>query len=131
MRTITLSRNSPYRSLLECALPLILLLLVCFACLLSVQAVTPAPDGGYPGYNAAEGLNALASATPEVWNTAIGGYALASSAPGGLGNTAVGLNSLRHNTTGTFNSALGVSSLLFNSTGSQNVGIVIKRSIST
>src|SRR6266487_6026219 len=102
---------------------LIPLLLVCFACLPSTQAVTPAPDGAYPGYNTAEGLNALAPATPGVWNTAIGGYALSSSAPGGIGNTAVGLNSLRHNTTGTFNSALGVNSLLFNSTGSQNVGI--------
>jgi hypothetical protein len=87
-------------------LPLVLTL---FALALAPNAlgVVPAPDGGYPGFNTAEGLNALAPATPGVWNTAIGGYALASSAPGGLGNTAVGLNSLRHNTTGTFNSALG------------------------
>jgi len=102
---------------------LIPLLFVCFACLPSTQAVTPAPDGAYPGYNTAEGLNALAPAVPGIWNTAIGGYALANSAPGGLGNTAVGLNSLRHNTTGTFNSALGVNSLLFNSIGSQNVAV--------
>ena len=105
--------------------PLLLmpLLLVCFACLPSTQAVTPAPDGAYPGYNTAEGLNALLPAIPGVWNTAIGAYALSSSAPGGLGNTAVGLNSLRHNTTGTFNTAVGVNSLLFNTTGSQNVAI--------
>jgi hypothetical protein len=110
---------------LKTTTPLLLtpLLLVCFACLPSTQAVTPAPDGGYPGYNTAEGLNALAPAIPGVWNTAIGGYALSSSAPGGIGNTAVGLNSLRHNSTGDFNSALGVNSLLFNSTGNQNVGI--------
>jgi Chaperone of endosialidase len=102
---------------------LIPLLVVCFACLPSTQAVTPAPDGGYPGYNTAEGLNALAPAIPGVWNTAIGALALSSDVPGGMGNTAVGLNSLRHNTTGDFNSALGVNSLLFNTIGSENVAI--------
>jgi hypothetical protein len=99
------------------------LVMACFVLLPGAQAVTPAPDGAYPGYNTAEGLNALLPAIPGVWNTAIGAYALSSSAPGGLGNTAVGLNSLRHNTTGDFNNALGVNSLLFNSIGSQNVAI--------
>ncbi len=99
------------------------LVLICFALLPRAQAVTPAPDGGYPGFNTAEGLNALLPAIPGVWNTAIGGYALSSSAPGGIGNTAVGLNALRHNTTGTFNIAVGVNALLFNSIGSQNIAI--------
>jgi hypothetical protein len=41
------------------------------------QAVTPAPDGGYPGFNTAEGQNALFSRTTGVWNTAPWGvYAL-------------------------------------------------------
>jgi trimeric autotransporter adhesin len=122
MTTLCLKKSSG-RSPLRFGFLLIPLGLACFALSPVAEAVTPAPDGGYPGFNTAEGLNALAPATPGVWNTAIGGYALASSAPGGIGNTAVGLNSLRHNTTGTFNSALGVNSLLFNSTGSQNVGI--------
>ena len=49
----------------------------------------PGAGRSLPGYNTAEGLNALLPAIPGVWNTAIGAYALSSSAPGGLGNTAV------------------------------------------
>jgi len=122
MTTLRIKKSSG-RSPLRLGFLLIPLALACFALSPVAEAVTPAPDGAYPGFNTAEGLNALAPATPGVWNTAIGGYALSSSAPGGLGNTAVGLNSLRHNTTGRFNSALGVNSLLFNSIGSENVGI--------
>ncbi len=48
------------------------LVLALFALALAPNAlgVVPAPDGGYPGFNTAEGLNALAPATPGVWNTA-------------------------------------------------------------
>jgi Na+/proline symporter len=53
---------------------LIPLVLTCFALLPSAWAVTPAPDGSYPGYNTAEGLNALSKASLGVWNTAIGAY---------------------------------------------------------
>ena len=39
-------------------LPLLVsLTLICFGFSRSAQAVTPAPDGGYPGANAAEGQN--------------------------------------------------------------------------
>ena len=38
---------------------LIPLVLACFALSPRAQAVTPAPDGGYPGFNTAEGFNAL------------------------------------------------------------------------
>jgi hypothetical protein len=48
----------------------------CFAFCPAAQAVVPAPDGGYPGFNTAEGTNALFSLTTGIWNTAIGGYAL-------------------------------------------------------
>src|SRR5207245_10283265 len=35
------------------------LVLACFALLPSARAVTPTPDGAYPGFNTAEGLNIL------------------------------------------------------------------------
>ena len=41
-----------------------------------MQAVSPAPDGGYPNGNTAEGLNALFSLTTGALNTALGGAAL-------------------------------------------------------
>ena len=36
------------------------------------QAVTPAPDGAYPGFNTAEGDSALLSLTSGQYNTAVG-----------------------------------------------------------
>jgi len=36
------------------------------------KAVSPAPDGGYPGGNTAEGQNALFSLTSGTYNTAVG-----------------------------------------------------------
>jgi hypothetical protein len=74
------------------------------------QGVTPAPDGGYPGYNTAEGQNALFSRTTGVWNTALGAFALFSDTTGN-GNTAVGINGLRNNVRGSFNTALGLNAL--------------------
>jgi trimeric autotransporter adhesin len=61
------------------------------------QAVVPAPDGGYPGGNTAEGQAALFSLTA-----------------GGLNNTAVGFLSLKSNTEGDFNTAVGAGALLTN-----------------
>ncbi len=105
-------------------LPFAALALACFALLPSAQAVVPAPDGAYPGFNTAEGgPTALGQAVPGVWNTAIGQFALNLDVSGGTGNTAVGLNALRANTLGDFNSALGVNALRFNSTGSNNTGL--------
>src|SRR5438045_3294630 len=68
-------RNSMNYSSRDChpvAALLISLLIVCFALLPRAQAVVPAPDGGYPGGNTAEGTNALFSLTSGVWNTALG-----------------------------------------------------------
>src|SRR5436190_4317027 len=48
------------------------LVLICFALLQGAHAVSPAPDGGYPGGNTAEGNNALLGLTSGVWNTALG-----------------------------------------------------------
>src|SRR5881409_1373505 len=63
--------------------------LVCFALVQNTQAVVPAPDGGYPGGNTAEGQNALFSLNI------------------GLDNTAIGEGALKNNTTGSKNTALG------------------------
>jgi hypothetical protein len=42
---------------------LLILSLVCIGLLPNVQAVSPPPDGGYPGGNTAEGQDALLSLT--------------------------------------------------------------------
>jgi trimeric autotransporter adhesin len=77
---------------------------VCFALSPSTRAVVPAPDGGYPGANTAEGQSALFSLTT-------GGY-----------NTAVGYLSLRSNTTASFNTAIGTGALLANIGASNGAG---------
>ncbi len=77
------------------------------------HAVVPAPDGGYPGYNTAEGQNALFSRTTGLWNTALGAFTLFGDTTG-TGNTAVGINGLRNNVTGAFNTAVGLNALYFN-----------------
>jgi Chaperone of endosialidase len=101
----------------------------------STQAVSPAPDGGYPGGNTAEGQNALLSLTTGGFNTAVGFLALRSDSTGqlntGIGagtllantadlNTATGAAALLSNTTGTGNTASGALALLANSAGSFN-----------
>ncbi len=79
---------------------LITFALVCFALVQNTQAVSPPPDGGYPG-GTAEGQNALLSLSSGTYNTAIG------------------LFSLESNTTASFNTAIGAGTLLAN-TGVQN-----------
>ena len=93
----------------------------CLALLPKARAVSPPPDGGYPGGNTAEGDNALLSLTTGTFNTAIGGSALYSDTSGGS-NTALGARALRNNTTGESNTALGNMALFFNS-GSTNTAI--------
>ena len=87
-------------------LPLLIAgVLACFAISPVAQAVVPAPDGGYPGGNTAEGQAALFSLT-------IGGF-----------NTGVGYLSLRSNTTASLNTAIGAGTLLANTTASENTAI--------
>ena len=82
------------------------------------QAVVPAPDGGYPGGNTAEGTNALLSRTTGLYNTAIGIYSLLSITDGNF-CTAVGAGALLGNTAGQ-NTATGAGALLSNTTGDSN-----------
>jgi trimeric autotransporter adhesin len=89
--------------------------------LLSVaQAVSPPPDGGYSGYNTAEGQNALFSLNTGLWNTGLGAFALYGDTSGN-GNTAVGINVLRNNLTGGFNTGVGLNAL-FTNNGDPTVG---------
>jgi hypothetical protein len=83
------------------------------------QAVSPAPDGGYPGSNTAEGDNALFNLASGLDNTALGFDALFSNTAGNF-STAVGFDALFHNTTGSQNTATGVNALIGNTTGSFN-----------
>ena len=84
------------------------------------QAVVPPPDGGYPGGNTAEGLNALLSLTTGQHNTAVGLNSLSSTTTGS-NNTAIGSTALRFNTIGHDNTASGVGALRNNRSGSVNV----------
>src|SRR6266576_2370746 len=61
------------------------------------QAVVPAPDGGYPGGNTAEGTSALLSRTTGLYNTAVGIYSLLSLTDGKF-CTGVGAGTLPANT---------------------------------
>jgi hypothetical protein len=95
------------------------LALVCFAVLSTAQAVTPAPDGGYPGWNTAEGQDALFHLTTGGFNTAIGGHVLYGNTTGSA-NTAVGAFNLAANSSGYNNVAIGQGALRYNTTGDRN-----------
>ncbi len=99
---------------------LIIFALVCFALVQNTQAVSPPPDGGYPGGNTAEGQNALLGLTSGYYNTAVGFSSLKSNTIGYL-NTAVGINALSFNTTGSSNTANGAAALYSNTTGQHNI----------
>ena len=99
---------------------LIIFALVCFALVQNTQAVSPPPDGGYPGGNTAEGQNALLGLTSGFYNTAVGFSSLKSNTIGYL-NTANGFQALSLNTTGSSNTANGANALYSNTTGQQNI----------
>jgi Chaperone of endosialidase len=116
---------------------IVALLLACFAIPWSAQAVVPAPDGGYPNNNTAEGDFALLSLTTGADNTAVGLAALASNLigsdntavgtaallnNGASNNTALGSVALFNNISGTRNTATGFGALFSNTTISGNSG---------
>jgi trimeric autotransporter adhesin len=100
---------------------LITLAFLCFGLLPGAQAVVPPPDGGYPGFNTAEGTNALFSLTTGSANTAVGWSSLLTNAAGSF-NTATGAGSLLFNTADQ-NTAFGTAALLFNTIGSNNTAL--------
>jgi len=103
-----------------------------------VQAVVPAPDGGYPGGNTAEGSSALLSLTSGTYNTAIGLSSLTKNLVGNFNtaiggatlfnnsadsNTATGAGALLSNTIAFQNTATGAFALFSNTTGSNNTAV--------
>jgi uncharacterized coiled-coil protein SlyX len=118
MKTRTKHPNYIYRSLGLSALLFVSLLMVFFGPLPTTNAVNPPPDGGYPGFNTAEGQNALFSLTTGVANTGIGWYSLWSNTEGSY-NTGLGTGTLLFNTAN-YNTATGAGALLSNTTGLQN-----------
>jgi hypothetical protein len=106
------------------------------------SAVSPPPDGGYAGFNTAEGTNALQNLTTGIGNASVGWYSLFSNTVGnfntalgagtlfsnigelsgyGTENTAVGAAALLNNTRGTRNTAVGAFALFYN-VGAANIG---------
>jgi hypothetical protein len=85
--------------------------------------VVPPPDGGYPGFNTAEGTDALRNLTPDVADTAVGWHSLYSNTDGSF-NTATGAGTLLFNT-GDENTAFGAAVLLFNTTPEGNLNTAI------
>ena len=82
------------------------------------QAVSPPPDGGYPGGNTAEGPDALLELTSGTYNTAAGWFSLETVTTGSL-NTGVGAGTLALDTADR-NTAIGAGALLSNTTRPNN-----------
>jgi trimeric autotransporter adhesin len=83
-----------------------------------VLAVSPAPDGAYPGGNTAEGQQALLSLSIGTYNTSVGFLSLRNVTAGNL-NTGVGAGTLLLNIADS-NTAIGAGTLLSNTTGADN-----------
>jgi hypothetical protein len=116
----------------------IILVIGSLAFLPQMQALTPPPDGCYPGFTTAEGCNALSHLTTGTGNTGVGWYALFGTSTGGFNtgigagslfinngdsNTAMGAEALLLNTVGTQNSALGTAALVNNDNGNNNTAV--------
>ncbi len=114
------------------------LTILCLSFLPDTRAVSPPPDGGYPGGNTAEGQAALLNLTTGGFNTAVGYVSLrgtttasfntaiaAGALPANIasGNTATGAGVLLSNTTGFNNTAVGTFALFRNDNGSHNTAI--------
>ena len=111
--------NSMSRLPLRRSLRLIPLVFICLGLLPALRAVNPPPDGGYAGFNTAEGTNALFNLTSGIQNTAIGYQALFHNTTGGQDN-AFGFEALFSNTTGFYNNAHGRGALTTNVGGNEN-----------
>ena len=106
------------RGLLLRRVPYVALVIAVFTVLPKTKAMSPPPDGGYPGGNTAEGDSALSSLTSGSYNTGLGWFSLRSVTSNGR-NTAVGAGTLLLNTAND-NTAIGAGALLSNTTGQSN-----------
>jgi trimeric autotransporter adhesin len=95
--------------------------LISLGLLPQLQAVSPAPDGCYPGFTTAEGCNALHSLTTGAGNTGLGWDSLSSNTHGSY-NTGVGAGTLILNNADS-NTAVGAAALLLNTTGTENTAV--------
>jgi len=115
--------------------------LACFALSPTARAVTPAPDGGYPNDNTAEGedalfdldvnnstdntavgFDAMSLTTVTVGNTAVGSQAMEFAGSGGF-NVGIGFESLFQNGSGEDNTAVGSSAMGLNGFGNDNTAV--------
>ena len=123
-------------------LPLLTALaLACFGLSPCAQAVVPAPDGGYPGNNTAEGDSAMFDldvntstdntaigneamelSTVTFFNTAVGSQAMEFGGSG-IANVAIGFETLFQNGSGGQNTAVGASAMVLNGSGSNNTAV--------
>ena len=94
-----------------------------------LRAVVPAPDGGYPGQNTAEGQSALLHLAGGTYNTALGWASLDFNVTGNF-NTGVGAATLLNNTADE-NTAIGAGALLSNTTGTKTRLMEGSRSLAT
>jgi hypothetical protein len=117
--TIQPLRNSINHVPLRRGVLLIVMMLASFTLSQMARAVSPAPGGGYPGDNTAEGTDALFSLTSGRSNTANGQKTLFQNTTGNA-NTANGEKALYSNTTGSSNTANGSLALFSNTTGIEN-----------
>ena len=119
LKTLVSCGREPARSLpLRRGFLLIPLVLVCFALAPQMQAVSPTPDGCYPGFTTAEGCSALQNLGGGAGNTGVGWFALWADTSGNF-NTALGGGTLVLNNADS-NTATGAAALLLNSDGTQN-----------
>jgi hypothetical protein len=119
MKTITRQTNASLkRALMSSAFAPLALALVFVGLAHVARGVSPAPDGGYPGGNTAEGQNSLFSLTTGGFNTGVGFLSLRSNTAGNF-NTAIGAGALLANGADN-NTATGAGALLSNTTGSRN-----------
>ena len=128
--TIAVIKTSIRRPVVSPTFILFAITFICLALASITHAVSPAPDGGYPGGNTAEGQQALLSLTSGTYNTAVGFLSLRNNIEGQF-NTAVGAGALLSNTSGSEkardgvisgsqNTAVGAGALLSNTTGMNN-----------
>jgi hypothetical protein len=96
----------------------LLIFAICIGLSSQTHAVSPPPDGGYPGGNTAEGQAALLNLSTGGFNTAVGFASLRSNTITSF-NTAIGAGTLLANVANN-NTAIGVGALLSNTTGSAN-----------